>query len=761
MTMRALTSGVTGMLNNQISLDVIANNLANVNTPGYKASRVSFANSLVQTTFTGSAPGANVGGRNPQQIGLGVNTASIDIDMGQGALQATGRELDLAIQGEGFFELTDGTRRFYSRVGNFGLDADNTLIHQSTGYRIIGNSYSPEVNPDGTQNLSEIGVPIEIDTGAAFPPQRTSSVQFQGNLSSESAALRGTSVKSLYQLTSAVSGSIATENTPLSDLTIFKGSTGTPDDVLTVHVFGTRPDGAPYSGEIELNPYREPTAGDPRGSVGDLIRQVNDILVQGNTRFGSMRIENGTLIATGIGSGEGFSLFMGENDPTPAAINQPDLANAAITYDGTSTIGTPANNLSTTIPDNGLSGLYKPTFTMPAYDFVSAGGATGNEEILVAMQINGNTAAEIRIPAADYATGGVGREFSIESLPHVAPGDTVTFAFTGSFDLDSFGQTMALSTAVVDDANSQNLTNDLDRDGNPDMFQEGTSTDVNAWQYRNETNEIFNWYQVRMTPDLVSSSIEIYDAQGGRHTVEARFFRTGTRTEANDDARLNSWDMILNVPYDEGVMTDNLVTGIEFDQEGRFTGNIGTTTHGTTLDAVSYVGSPASQNIQVDWITTGPTDPATVTMDFGEANTFEGLTGFGSTSTAAAVDQDGYGDGQLDSLSISSEGDIVALYTNGISRALAQVSLATFRNPEGLAAAEGNLWSATTNSGNATRRIPGTGSGFITSGALESGNVDIATEFSRLVTAQRGFQVSARLIQTTDDVLEELANLTR
>ena len=106
---RALSSGVTGMLTNQLALDVTSNNLANVNTPGFKGSRVTFATSLIQTTFAGAAAGNNVGGQNPRQVGLGVDGASIEVDMGQGALNSTGRTLDLAIQGEGFFEVTDGT----------------------------------------------------------------------------------------------------------------------------------------------------------------------------------------------------------------------------------------------------------------------------------------------------------------------------------------------------------------------------------------------------------------------------------------------------------------------------------------------------------------------------------------------------------------------------------------------------------------------------------------------------------------------------
>ena len=124
---RSLFSGVSGMVNHQLILDTVANNLANVSTPGFKAGRVSFATTLSQTSFAGSSPAATTGGQNPTQVGLGVTTSSIDIDMRQGALQSTGRTFDLAVQGEGFFQVAklDSSNTpidsFYTRVGNFGL----------------------------------------------------------------------------------------------------------------------------------------------------------------------------------------------------------------------------------------------------------------------------------------------------------------------------------------------------------------------------------------------------------------------------------------------------------------------------------------------------------------------------------------------------------------------------------------------------------------------------------------------------------------
>jgi flagellar hook protein FlgE len=153
---------------------------------------------------------------------------------------------------------------------------------------------------------------------------------------------------------------------------------------------------------------------------------------------------------------------------------------------------------------------------------------------------------------------------------------------------------------------------------------------------------------------------------------------------------------------------------------------------------------------------------STLQVDLGETNGTNGLTGFGSASTAAAINQDGFANGSLDSMSVDTNGDIKGLYSNGQSQTIASLQVFTFRNPAGMLASGGNLWSPSSNSGLETPRTPGQGgAGQITSGSLEGSNVDIASEFTRLITAQRGFQVNARVIQTTDQILQELAGLIR
>src|SRR5271170_2239864 len=101
---QSLDTGVSGMIANQLMLDTISNNLANLGTDGFKGSDVDFESALTQTNFAGSAPANGLGGLNPEQLGLGVQTGAIPVDMSQGALQSTGNSLDVAIQGSGFFE---------------------------------------------------------------------------------------------------------------------------------------------------------------------------------------------------------------------------------------------------------------------------------------------------------------------------------------------------------------------------------------------------------------------------------------------------------------------------------------------------------------------------------------------------------------------------------------------------------------------------------------------------------------------------------
>ena len=161
----SLFSAVSGLTKDQEWLDVIGNNIANANTPGFKASTVVFQDILSQTLSAGSSPNTNTGSVNPMQIGLGVTTGSITPNFQQGSIQVTNRNTDLAIQGDGFFVVSNGTDTMYTRAGAFTLDANGDLVEEATGFKVQGQ------NGD-----------IRINLGEQGSASATTEADFKGNL---------------------------------------------------------------------------------------------------------------------------------------------------------------------------------------------------------------------------------------------------------------------------------------------------------------------------------------------------------------------------------------------------------------------------------------------------------------------------------------------------------------------------------------------------------------------------------------------------
>src|SRR4030043_2152383 len=158
----ALMAGVTGLQTHQRMLDVAGNNLANVNTIGYKSSRILFSELLSQVLKRASQPTGTTGGVNPQQIGSGVQVASITPDMSQGNLLNTNSPLDLAIEGEGYFVLTDGSQNVYTRAGSFAVDADSNLVDPSTGYIVQRIGTVGESDGFQTPGVTNIKIPYDV-----------------------------------------------------------------------------------------------------------------------------------------------------------------------------------------------------------------------------------------------------------------------------------------------------------------------------------------------------------------------------------------------------------------------------------------------------------------------------------------------------------------------------------------------------------------------------------------------------------------------
>lgn len=178
--MRSMFAGVSGLKAHQIRMDIIGNNIANVNSAGYKSSRATFQDMLSQTLRAATAPTANRGGTNPHQVGLGVTLGSVDVKHTQGNTQSTGYGTDLAIEGDGFFILGHGENRVYTRAGMFGLDngTEGNLVSLVNGQRVLG--YKADL--DGRIDLNAPLESLYISASDTISPRATNNVIFSGNL---------------------------------------------------------------------------------------------------------------------------------------------------------------------------------------------------------------------------------------------------------------------------------------------------------------------------------------------------------------------------------------------------------------------------------------------------------------------------------------------------------------------------------------------------------------------------------------------------
>ncbi|MFH1070799.1 MAG: flagellar hook-basal body complex protein [Candidatus Glassbacteria bacterium] len=236
-----LSTGVSGLQSNSTRLSVIGNNIANVNTVGFKAGRVSFNEFLVQTISEAKRPieGGN-GGVNPVAFGLGVGIASIDNLFTQGTLESTGVTTDLAIQGEGFFVVRDGQRKLYSRAGAFQFDGVGNLVQNGTGYVVQGRLANTRgVIPSGSP-IEDLVIPIGLTTPAKF----TTRVEFKDNLDANSGVLAKTLTIGT-PFTIRATGDIATGVTDINDLAQTINSL---DEGDRIKINGTNPEGTIAAG---------------------------------------------------------------------------------------------------------------------------------------------------------------------------------------------------------------------------------------------------------------------------------------------------------------------------------------------------------------------------------------------------------------------------------------------------------------------------------------------------------------------------------
>ena len=191
--MRSLFSGVSGLKSHQTKMDVIGNNISNVNTTGFKSSRVVFADMFSQQLNGPSSPQGTIGGTNEKAIGLGTAVSAVDLLFTDGSVQSTGKNTDLAITGNGLFIVKQGNESYYTRNGDFSFDADGNYVMAGNGMFVQG--WTEQLDKNGNvittssidkqvASINTNGDPgiINIKAGKSIPPAKTTVADYTGNL---------------------------------------------------------------------------------------------------------------------------------------------------------------------------------------------------------------------------------------------------------------------------------------------------------------------------------------------------------------------------------------------------------------------------------------------------------------------------------------------------------------------------------------------------------------------------------------------------
>ena len=279
----ALSAGVTGLQAHQKMLDIAGNNLANVNTTAFKSSRITFSELLSETIKKASQPTSGVGGTNPQQMGSGVGVSGISPIMTQGNIINTGNPLDLAMEGEGYFVLSNH-QQIYTRAGSFAIDAESNLVDPATGYHVQRIGSEGEIDGFQTPGSSDIHIPYDV----TIPANATSEIVVSGNLSADTVfSTTRTQVISSNVAYTYNNGTSATETTLFSDL--------------------DQCNGAFTAGNITIEGYDKDGTGfvdpgltfavDGTTTLGDFINHLNTNVLNGSTASlvnGNIRITDDT-----------------------------------------------------------------------------------------------------------------------------------------------------------------------------------------------------------------------------------------------------------------------------------------------------------------------------------------------------------------------------------------------------------------------------------------------------------------------------------
>ncbi|MBW8889842.1 MAG: flagellar hook-basal body complex protein [Fibrobacteres bacterium] len=712
--LRSLYASISGLRNSQIRMDTIGNNIANVNTVGYKSSRVTFEESLSQLLQGASRGVDGGGGTNPMQVGLGMNVGSIDTRLSQGNLESTGLITDLAIEGKAYFAVSDGNGTYYTRNGAFQFDSTGQMVLPTNGMVLQGKIADSSGGFGSTSLIGNIRVPFNDQA----PAKASTEVKYARNLDSDSMAKgsvlytqkflhhaqtndlavglsdhAGNSLGmqdgdiltfSATNAGTAVTTFAVTATTTMKNITdamtAFLRSNGVGATTATVDMVDV-PDAARgaitiYGNNVPINNFQVTSNRPVSGPAVTKAFAVPTTIAAGTTR---LAVVTDTMREPAVAT-DSLSLLYDANGSDLGLENGDQISF------GGSIGGDPANNVTALSYVAGVNGV----------------GGTKMSEVLDKIKDN------FKLPDRD---GTIQNNLSV-SMNTAGSDDNIP---DGSIVIRGQPETAFAIRDVSIRATDSNNTKP-----SPNFF----NTNMNSTALRDATDS-----------QVAQSSITVYDNIGKEHVATMEFTPTNTPGQWLWDIKLAGQETVIK-------------------------GQKGKLTFGQDGSVSSFTFDDGSSSMEFDPRNGAP--DVNLHLGVGGPRDFTGLTQFRSTTTATAVSQDGYTMGRLRQISIGEDGIISGSFTNGTTKNLAQIMTADFTNPGGLQKVKDSVYTTSSNSGDPIYAAAGPqSSSVIKPGSLELSNVELAQEFTDMITTQRGYQANARVITVSDSLLEELVSLKR
>jgi flagellar hook protein FlgE len=695
----ALGTALTGLSASETTIDVVGNNLANSNTVGFKASQADFATQFLQTQSLGSAPTANSGGTNPEQVGLGAIVSQIVPNFTQGTVQNSTNPSAMAIQGDGFFIVQGDTgQELFTRNGQFQMNESNDLV-TSTGNRVLGYGVNDQFQLE-TTSLQPINIPL----GTAVVAQATQNVTMQGTLTPTGTVADQASILQ----TGILSDAAYSHPTVAPKVAADPSGSGNLNGQYTYYVtfsngtIESQPSPAGISATSFVNGkaiVSVTATGDPnQWTVRNVYRSVND--PPGNNNFYLVGTINGVTDATATlpdNTSDATLIANGQTlDLNGPKINSNTLLSNVVSFDG--------SNYNNVFPDLGTL-----AFT----------GRKGDRALTTqSMQVTSTTTVGELLTFMSQSLGIQGSPGSDPNNPIPVDGPTGD-APGGSVTTD--GRMQLVGNNGTDNSISIDLS--------------GLQLTTNTIPSKTEGVTLpFNSFQTAKGQSATADMI-VYDSLGIPLSVRI----TAVLQQTTSSATIYRWfaDCGANDPATGRAI--NVGSGVmSFDGSGNFV-------------------SASNSTVAIDRAHEPSVKPLQFKLDFTQ------ISGLAADKASLTVSkQDGSGPGTLTSYNVADSGLITGVFSNGVTRTVGQIRLARFSNPQGLEQRGQNLYATGVNSGLPLEGNPGDqGIGSIVAGATEASNTDVGSNLIDLITASTMYRSNARVINTIQQMFDDLLALQR